>query len=59
MNSALEKAQQVNRERRASGEVSILSPVQKAKQNPRSLRAAINAKCWDRLPTLPTETLEG
>jgi ParB-like chromosome segregation protein Spo0J len=41
----LEKAHRVMREKRAAGEVERLSPVEKAKQNPKSMRLAINANC--------------
>jgi len=35
-------------ERRANGEKTVvLSPIEKARKNPTSLRAAINGKCWD------------
>lgn len=38
------------REKMVNGDVPApiyLSPIEKAKNNPKSLRAAINAKCWD------------
>lgn len=44
----LEKAQQKMRDMRARGEsVERLDPIEKARQNPKSLRKAINGKCWD------------
>jgi len=46
--TGLQKAQRINREKRANGEKVIrLTPLEKAKQNPRSLRLALNAKCFD------------
>lgn len=46
--SALEKAHQVMAERKAAGiKTVILTPIEKAKRNPKSLRCAINGKCWD------------
>lgn len=48
MNHALEKARAKREEMKAQGiEVERLDPIEKAKRNPASLRAAINAKCWD------------
>jgi len=44
----LQKAQRVMREKREAGEVIVrLDPIEKAKKNPKSLRLAINGKCWD------------
>ena len=40
MREALAKA-------RSEGRMTVLTPIEKAKKNPRSLRYAINAKCWD------------
>jgi hypothetical protein len=34
-------------ELRAAGEFERLDPIQKARRNPKSLRLAINGKCWD------------
>lgn len=46
--TALERGRRVQRERRERGEsIEILDPIAKARRNPRSLRAAINGKCWD------------
>jgi len=46
--TGLQKARRIQAERRARGEVIVkLSPVEKAHANPKSLRAAINGKCWD------------
>ena len=49
MNNALKKAHEAKRRKHAEGVGlnPILSPIDKAKQHPRSLRAAINAKCFD------------
>lgn len=48
MNKALEKARLKREEMKAQGiEIERLDPIEKAKRNPQSLRAAINAKCWD------------
>ncbi len=44
----IEKAHLVNQERRAAGIPRVtLDPIAKAARNPRSLRLAIDAKCWD------------
>lgn len=46
--SPLEKAQAKRAEMKAAGvEVQRLSPTEKAARNPKSLRMAINAKCWE------------
>ena len=45
--SNIEKAQQALREKRESGENIVFDPIKKAKDNPKSMRYAINAKCWD------------
>lgn len=46
--TSLEKARIVNQERIASGiPVIRLNPLEKLKNNPLSLRCAINAKCYD------------
>jgi len=48
MSTPIEKAQEAMRLRRESGEViTKLSPIEKANKNPKSLRMAINGKCWD------------
>ena len=48
MNAPLKKAQEVNRRKRANGEEIVKkNPLEAAKENPKSLRKAINAKCWD------------
>jgi len=45
---SLKKAQEVMRQRREDGIVTVrLDPIQKAKENPKSLRLAINAKCYE------------
>ena len=47
MNAALKKAQEVNRRRRANGEKIIpKTPLEQVRDNPKSLRKRINAKCW-------------
>ena len=47
-NTALEKARQKREQMKRDGiEVERLDPIQKARKNPKSLRAAINGKCWD------------
>lgn len=44
----LEKAQAVMAAKRAAGiKIVVLDPIAKARANPRSLRLAINGKCWD------------
>ena len=44
----LQKAQRVMREKREAGEeIERLDPIEKARRNPKSLRLAINGKCWD------------
>ncbi|GEK46011.1 hypothetical protein HPA02_02940 [Bisbaumannia pacifica] len=44
---ALKKARQAMADKRAAGEIARLDPIEKASQNPRSLRLAITAKCWE------------
>lgn len=45
---SLQKAQEVQRQRREAGiPVVRLDPIEKSAANPKSLRLAINAKCWD------------
>jgi hypothetical protein len=44
----LERAQEKRREMRDAGiQIERLDPIQKARKNPKSLRSAINGKCWD------------
>jgi len=44
----LQKAHRVMAEKRANGEEIIrMTPLEKSKANPSSLRLAINAKCWE------------
>ena len=44
----LQKAQRVMREKREAGEtIERLNPIEKANRNIKSLRLAINGKCWD------------
>ena len=44
----LQKAHRLQAERRAAGIAPVrLDPLQRAKENPKSLRKAITAKCWD------------
>jgi hypothetical protein len=48
MSAALEKARQAREAMKAQGvEIERLNPIEKAVKNPKSLRLAINAKCWD------------
>lgn len=48
MSEALRKAQEVMAARRAAGEkIVVLDPIEKAAANPKSLRLAINGKCFD------------
>lgn len=48
MTDAIQKAQEAMRARREAGiPVVRLDPIEKAKANPKSLRAAVNGKCWD------------
>lgn len=47
MSEALKRAHQVMAEKRANGEVERLDPIEKSKRNPKSLRFAITAKCWE------------
>ena len=48
MNEALEKAREARRRMKEQGlKVEVLNPIEKAKANPKSLRLAINGKCWD------------
>ena len=42
-----QKALQVYLSKLSAGEIQPLKPDEKARQNPRSMRLAINAKCWD------------
>lgn len=45
---ALEKARAKREEMKAQGvEIERLNPIEKSVKNPKSLRLAINAKCWD------------
>ena len=46
--NALDKAREVRLERSAAGiKIEVLDPIEKARQNPHSLRRAINGKCYD------------
>lgn len=48
MSSAIEKAREAMRLRREQGiKIERLSPIEKARANPKSLRLAINGKCFD------------
>ena len=48
MTEALQKAQEKRRQMKEAGiDIERLNPIEKAKRNPKSLRLAINAKCWD------------
>lgn len=46
MNSALDKARARKAELKASGELRVLSPIDRAKADPLSLRKAITAFCY-------------
>ena len=45
--TARQKGLEEYRQKVKAGEVQSLNPAEKARKNPRSLRLAINAKCWD------------
>jgi hypothetical protein len=45
--SAREKGLAAHRAKVKAGEFKPLNPAEKARNNPKSLRLAINAKCWD------------
>lgn len=45
--SALEKANAARRAKHEAGELKTLDAIQKAQRDPKSLRLAINGKCWD------------
>lgn len=48
MSEALKKAHEAMRLRKEQGIPLVrLDPIEKSKQNPKSLRLAINGKCWD------------
>ena len=49
MNENAKNALKEYRDKVASGEIEVvrLNPIQKAKENPTSLRLAIDAMCWD------------
>ena len=48
MSTALEKAHEARRAAKEAGQTVVrLDPIEKAKRKPKSLRLAINAKCWD------------
>lgn len=48
MNIALEKATQERLRRKELGIKTVIkNPIEKARENPTSLRKAINGKCWD------------
>jgi hypothetical protein len=48
MNKALEAAREAQRIRKEQGiAVKRKTPTEKAKDNPNSLRLAVNAKCWE------------
>lgn len=45
---ALQKALEKKKAMKDAGiSIEILNPLEKAQRNPKSLRMAINAKCWD------------
>lgn len=43
----LELAREAKAAKRESGELKVLNPIEKAADNPKSLRLAVNAFCWD------------
>ena len=43
----IEKMRKAFAEKKARGELKAFDPIEKAKNNPKSWRLAINAKCWD------------
>lgn len=46
--TALKRAQETTAQLRANGiPIERVTPTERARRNPRSLRAAVNAKCWD------------
>lgn len=48
LSSALQKAREARQRMADAGEaIERLDPIEKAIKNPKSLRCAINAKCWD------------
>ena len=48
MSKALDKARSAMKAMRDSGiKIERLDPIERAKRNPTSLKAAIKAKCWD------------
>lgn len=48
MSTALEKAHEARRLAKEAGQTIVrLDPIEKAKKKPKSLRLAVNAKCWD------------
>lgn len=47
MNEKLKKGREEYLRKLKLGEVTRLDPIEKSFANPRSLRYAINAKCWD------------
>jgi len=47
VNLKLKQAAEEYRQKLSLGLVEKLDPIEKAKQNPRSLRFAVNAKCYD------------
>ena len=45
--NALKKGLKKYLKDRKAGKIQSLTPIEKAEKNPKSLRLAINAKCWD------------
>ena len=45
--SAFNKGQAEYQAKRKAGLIKVLNPIEKAAENPRSMRYAINAKCFD------------
>jgi hypothetical protein len=46
-NDGLEKARIRQRELREAGKLRVLNPLERAAQDPKSMRKAVNAKCYD------------
>lgn len=48
MNEGLKRAKELRQKNKELGiQVKIKNPIEKANENPKSLRFAINGKCWD------------
>lgn len=47
MNEMREKADKIKNDRLAQGLTAVQTPAEKARANPKSMRAAVNAKCFE------------